>query len=222
MDKSKQWKVKSCIYPKCKSISIYSESGQYPYEYCDDHFPDSYKSSLTSTCIKCGLTEMVCDEDSKCLLSCTEIHKDRLKYSENEMLKLFTNKKLKFINDKSVMNGCSSRRPDFVFHTDYGVLVVENDENQHKSRACECEQTRMIQLHQDFGESLHFIRFNPDRYRTTRGLLDLRQRHKKLYEIIKMILKYPRDFFGEHSGLSVRYMFYDDCDGNFIVMKIDY
>ena len=120
------------------------------------------------------------------------------------------------------MNGCSSRRPDFVFHTDYGVLVFENDENQHKSRACECEQTRMIQLHQDFGESLHFIRFNPDRYRTTRGFLDLRQRHKKLYEIVKRILKYPQEFFSENNGLSVRYMFYDDCDGSFIVMKIDY
>ena len=38
------------------------------------------------------------------------------------MLKLFTNKKLKFVNDKSVMDGCSSKRPDFVFKTPYGVL----------------------------------------------------------------------------------------------------
>jgi hypothetical protein len=221
-DKSKQWKVKSCIYSKCKLISIYSKSGQYPYEYCDNHFPNGYKSNLTTTCIKCGLTEMVCDKDSKCLLSCSEIHKDRLKYSENEMLKFFTNKKLQFINDKRVMDGCSSRRPDFIFHTSYGILIVENDENQHKSRACDCEQTRMIQIHQDFGENVHFIRFNPDRYRTTKTLVDLSSRHIKLYEIVESILNHSEYFFTNNMGLSVRYMFYDDCDGKFSVTNIDY
>lgn len=45
------------------------------------------------------------------------------------------------------------------------MIIVECDENQHGSYACECELGRMITLFQDYGGMpVVFIRYNPDNY----------------------------------------------------------
>ena len=224
-NKEKEWKIINC--KKCKKIATHSETGNLPFVYCENHCPSNYSSKLSSTCVSCNLTDLICDEEGKCLLACSSMHLTRVKYTENEMLIFLTSKKLQFVNDKSASDGCSKKRPDFVFRTNYGVIIVENDENQHKSYPCECEQTRMIKIHQDYGENVHFIRFNPDRYlkadsKTQEECLDLDKRHKLLFNVLKPILKYPEDFFTNHSGLTIRYMFYDNCNYQFEVQMINY
>ena len=215
-DKKKMWKVKTCDVKRCNQFAIYSKNGLYPYQYCDDHYPSDFKSNLTSRCKKCNLSSMICDEEGLCLLSCTKIHKERQKFSENEMKKYFKKNNIKYDeHDTIVIDGCSKKRPDFIFKTNYGVLIVENDENQHKSRPCECEQTRMIQIHQDIGENLHFIRFNPDKFIDKNGnktIINLKNKHKQLGRIVKYILKNSYEFFSQNKNLSVRYMYYDGCD----------
>ena len=125
-------------------------------------------------------------------LACFQIHKNRVKFSETEINKFLSRSNLEFSSDKIEDGSCSKKRPDFVFRTPYGVFIVENDENQHRSYPCECEQTRMIQIHQDFGESVHFIRFNPDRYRSESENLRLQQRHKILLsKVLRPILNQP-------------------------------
>jgi hypothetical protein len=221
-DKKIEWKVKTCTLKKCRSIVIYSKNGLYPYEYCDNHYPDEYKSNLTSICKKCGISDMVCDQEGLCLLSCTIKHKERMKYSENAMRDFLIKNKLKFDTaDIKISDGCSNRRPDFVYKTPYGVIIIENDENQHKSRLCECEQTRMIQIHQDIGEHLHFIRFNPDRYKSDEQMLCLETRHLKLKEILRCIFNNPEDFFTRNQNLTSRYMFYDNSDSD-VIFDINY
>ncbi len=63
---------------------------------------------------------------------------------------------------------------------------------------------------------VHFIRFNPDRFVQSdtgkRGFVDLGRRHEELFKILKRLLKEPETFFSTHLGLSVRYMYYDNCD----------
>ena len=69
------------------------------------------------------------------------------------------------ISDKPIQNGCSKRRPDLVLDLGYQVLIIEIDENQHKSYDCSCENKRVMLLSQDIGHRpLVFIRFNPDDY----------------------------------------------------------
>ena len=225
-NKETEWKVTKCKNLKCRRISTHSETGSRPFLYCDNHSPSDYRSELTSTCVSCNLTELICDEEGKCLLACSRFHLTRMKYTENKMMEFLTSKNLEFINDRTASNGCSKKRPDFVFQTNYGVIIVENDENQHKSYPCECEQTRMISIHQDYGENVHFIRFNPDRYSLqeskTKECIDLDKRHKLLFGILKPILKYPESFFANHIGLTVRYMFYDNCNDQFEIQTINY
>ena len=69
--------------------------------------------------------------------------------------------------DKMVDGGkCGRERPDRLFELPVRVLIIECDENQHKERACECEQTRMVNIGQSFGGlSVYFIRWNPDNFK---------------------------------------------------------
>jgi len=225
-NKETEFKVTNCKTSKCRRISTHSETGSRPFLYCDNHSPSDYRSELTSTCISCNLTELICDEEGKCLLACSLVHLTRMKYTENKMMDFLTSKKLQFVNDRTASDGCSKKRPDFVFQTNYGVIIVENDENQHKSYACECEQMRMMTIHQDCGENVHFIRFNPDKYSfresKTNECIDLDKRYKLLFGILKPILKYPESFFANHIGLTVRYMFYDNCNDQFEIQTINY
>ena len=45
------------------------------------------------------------------------------------------------------------------------VPILEVDEDQHKDRPCECEQTRMANLTSSIGMPCVWIRFNPDAYK---------------------------------------------------------
>jgi hypothetical protein len=223
-NKTSEWKITNCINDICRNTSIWSKSGNYPYEYCDVCVPfEGYNSQLAGKCISCSLPDLLLDEDKKCLLSCTELHKERQKYSENEMLKKFEKKKWKFTTDKTVSeSGCSLRRPDFIFDFGSMILIVENDENQHKSRPCECEQTRMIQLYQDHGGlPVHFIRFNPDRYKSDKTIEPLPKRLNNLCDIISKIKK-DKDFFLRNPHLTVSYLYYDGWDGIWNVDNIKY
>ena len=219
-DKKTEWKLTTCS--NCKGISIWSKTGNSPYEFCDNCVPDNYKSQLAGTCINCNLTNLLLDSDKKCLLSCSDIHKDRMKYSENEMLEKFKIKKWDFVNDKTVSSGCSLRRPDFIFDLGSLILIIENDENQHKSRPCECEQTRMIQIYQDYGGvPVHFIRFNPDKYKSNKVADSLPKRLSFLCDIITKIKK-DKIFFTKYPHLSVSYLYYDNYDGIWSVDKIEF
>ena len=66
------------------------------------------------------------------------------------------------IFDKTV-GACSRRRPDCYIDKFTHVIIVECDENQHRETSC--ENKRMMELFQDFGNRpIIFIRFNPDTY----------------------------------------------------------
>lgn len=215
-DKKREWKLTNCCYnknKKCKSIAVFSESGYYPYTHCELHAPSNLKSILTEKCITCNLDGLV-DEEKKCLLTCSVMHKDRGKQSENEMNKVFEEHKFEFIRDTTLDDTCSRRRPDFTFNLGCGLLIVENDENQHKSRPCECEQIRMMQLYQESnGVPVHFIRFNPDRYACEDkkdDIIPLGKRFQLLVKIITNITTNKEKFFDKYKNLTVRYLYYDN------------
>jgi hypothetical protein len=70
-----------------------------------------------------------------------------------------------WITDKSIQGGCSKKRPDLLLDLGYHIVIVEIDENQHKSYECSCDNKRIMELSQDVGHRpIVFIRFNPDDY----------------------------------------------------------
>jgi hypothetical protein len=76
--------------------------------------------------------------------------------------------KLKYKHNK-VPNGtkCGRERPDFVFKFVDRIVILEVDENQHKSYPEECERIRMFNITQSFGgKPVFWIRYNPDSFKS--------------------------------------------------------
>jgi hypothetical protein len=109
------------------------------------------------------------------------------------------------------LEGCSKKRPDFQVQTEWGTVIVEVDEFQHKRKnySCECELTRMKQIYYDVGTShLLFIRYNPDSYKP---LEERKQIHCNFREeiLIKLVQHFSKVANKPADNLSVLYLFYD-------------
>ena len=72
---------------------------------------------------------------------------------------------LSWTADKTIVGGCSKRRPDLLLDLGDQILVIEIDENQHTDYDCSCENKRIMEISKDLGHRpIVFIRFNPDDY----------------------------------------------------------
>ncbi len=70
-----------------------------------------------------------------------------------------------WVCDKPVIDGCSRRRPDLFLDMGSHVLIVEIDEDQHKTYDCTCENRRLMEISKDVSRGpVVMVRFNPDRY----------------------------------------------------------
>ena len=89
------------------------------------------------------------------------------KVKENEVFNFIVDKFSSFtvVRDRRIHGGCSAKRPDVLIDLGYQVVIVEVDENQHKTYDCSCENKRIMELSQDVNHrNIVFIRFNPDDY----------------------------------------------------------
>ena len=71
-----------------------------------------------------------------------------------------------FEYDKTIECGCSRRMPDWFRDCYNHVVIIECDENQHRSEDPNCELKRINQLFEDINyRPCICIRFNPDKYK---------------------------------------------------------
>ncbi len=69
-----------------------------------------------------------------------------------------------WVQDKRVKDGYSKRRPDLLDMGNH-VVIVEVDENQHKTYDCTCENRRYMEISRDLSHRpFVMIRFKPDGY----------------------------------------------------------
>ena len=84
------------------------------------------------------------------------------------------------------LRDCARReRPDVLWDRADRIVILEVDEDQHKDRPCECEQTRMMNVSQALGaERTVWIRYNPDAFAsaTSRSWSSKAKRHAVLKE----------------------------------------
>jgi hypothetical protein len=133
-----------------------------------------------------------------------------------------------FVHDKAIANVRHSlRRPDWRIDLDSHVLVIENDEDQHVEYSN--EQNRMVEIYNAFGRKpLLFIRFNPDFYVDTEGLIHQGCFEKEINsndlimnkeewksrtfvlqkEIEKRLVEIPK------KGMTIVYLFYSEFTNN--------
>lgn len=149
---------------------------------CYEHIPSDVQNTIQRFCKYCDIrddSEYVCD---KC-------EKNRHKKEAQVVQYLRKNIDTEFTIDSNYhVSECSNRRPDVHFQLATHDIIVEVDENQHKSyeEICECARLNEI-VNSIGGKSVIFIRYNPDAilHKNKKITINTQERLDKLVEIIK-------------------------------------
>ena len=175
---------KTCLHPTCKTRPYFGLINSEEKEpiYCEKHVPlhrkHEFGDIIHETCLNDWCTTRISNEIYRgyclrCFAHKFPLEKGSRNYKTkerlvvqklDEVLKEHYNH-LEADFDKKVQNGCSARRPDVAIDCFTHVVIIEIDENSHKTEDCSCEEKRMMILMQDFGtRPIVFVRFNPDAY----------------------------------------------------------
>ncbi len=200
-----------CI--SCKAPAIYGINLK-P-RHCETHKVDEDINLTERECVSCGLL-YVLDKDNRCE-NCNPEAFARAALAKQNALMAYLDvhgHTGTTVDDRIIDGGvCGKERPDRVIDLGDKILIIECDENQHRERACSCEQARMVNIAQSFGGvPVYFIRWNPDNYKTGKKTqTSLKQRYSLLSELLTAIKS------GKHIppiGLvSVFYMFFNGWEG---------
>ena len=181
----------TCLFPRCHVQAVWG-SNWIP-EHCETHKREEEINLVERPCSECKLMYIL-DTQNFCE-NCNPESFARARLAKQNALMDFLDfnglpgDSTDVIIDQGV---CGYERPDRVFDFGDKIVILECDEDQHKSRQCLCEQTRMVNLGQSFGGiPVYFIRWNPDDYYSG-GKKDLdpepvRKRHELCCKFIKDI-----------------------------------
>ena len=196
---------RTCQVSCCRQLGTHEAEGK---RYCEEHMPVGAQNLGVSTCSVCGLDDIL--HDGKCTTCDPMTVQIRLHAKENRIRDVLTVAGISFIHDKMLEGPtCGRERPDFQIDCGSHFVYVEVDENQHQSYACECEQTRMVNLVEVRGMPVRWIRYNPDTYGVVKGQRQVKaeQREKKLIEYVLWAMKHTPQ---ENENMSeVLYLFYN-------------
>ena len=171
---------KTCAKDKCDKRPHYNKRGMKVGVYCVGHKDEGMVNVVDKTCIG---QEGTCVTRSNsiyrmyCLFCFMHAFPDEpitrnYKTKEFAVVERVQSRFPDFTwrHDKRVQCGISKRRPDLFLDMGSHVLIVEIDEDSHKSYDDSCENKRLMQLSEDVDHRpLVMIRFNPDSYMDITG-----------------------------------------------------
>lgn len=200
---------KKCIKKGCNEFAIYGTTVQ---NHCEPHQEEGEVNLIEKKCESCGLLNIL-NEQNICKYCDPDLEKKVRLAKQKDIEAFLKANKFKFIStDKIIESGkCGKERPDFLFDCGTYFVVLEVDENQHKERACECEQTRMVNISQSLGLTTIFLRYNPDTFVTNKIKKDpvKTTRFSTLKKWLNYLLKLDIEEVKEYGFLSVLYLFFD-------------
>ncbi len=169
---------KICQFENCETQAYFNVEGQKQGLYCKIH---KLVGMIDVKNKKCCQTKWVCNMlvnsnnkkyEGFCLFCfinefpnkpVSRNYKTKEKTVTDFVLSHFPIQNYSWITDKTIVDGCSRRRPDMMLDLGYQVIIVEIDENQHNNYDCSCSNKRLMELSLDVGHRpIIFIRFNPD------------------------------------------------------------
>lgn len=231
-----------------KKVCLTCGNNKYYFEYSiDNHKKDGYKDncrecyekSIRLNCLynmKCSTFD--CNEkgyikyDKYCKYCFIKIfpgdqRSNNYRTKENEVcnyLKIYFKDIIKSLN-KSIENGLYKYRPDILIELKTHAIIIEIDENQHRSSDYTMDNIRINQIFNDLNKTkCIFIRFNPDKYSLKNGSIFescFKKNKFGIYEIsdniqwnyrldkLKSTINYYIDNIPNENILNV-YLFYDD------------
>jgi hypothetical protein len=112
-------------------------------------------------------------------------------------------------NTTKPVKECSNRRPDVYFELLKHIVIVEIDENQHKSYAESCECARISEIVGSIGgKSVIFIRYNPDKSYNKKIEVKYENSYKLKILIDEIKMQLVKEY--EEFNVNVIQLFYDD------------
>ena len=119
--------------------------------------------------------------------------------------------------DMTVGKVCGSFRPDFVFDLNTHFVVIECDEDQHKQYDEMCEIIRMYNIYQSLGLPVHFLRYNPDKFKLNNVNISVHK--KERLNVLKHI--FSEKIQKIPNNITATKLFYDGNDGFISNMDVD-
>jgi hypothetical protein len=218
---------KKCLIINCNEIATH---GLTQSEHCESHSQVNEYNLAERTCPQCGKIDIL-NKDGICVNTCSlleidNIIKKRKKRHEEIITKLIKENidisQILFTwTDQMIDTSCTKQRPDFVFHCGTHVVIVEVDEEQHKSyKSCgntkeEIHKTEFIRMYNIgnifIGLPIIFIRYNPDEFKDNNGkkkIISNISRHDIILKWIKNYINFDVNT-DIHCKIRVIYLFYD-------------
>jgi putative hemolysin len=168
----------------CKELAIWGVN--WIPRHCEAHKTEEDENLVERPCSSCSLL-YVLDKTTRCENCNPESWGVARLVKQNALMDYLENRGLSGSStDKPLEDSlCGKERPDRVYDLGDKIVILECDEYQHRERACLCEQTRMVNIGQSFGGiPVYFLRWNPDEYRSEKGMERLSNRHKLCGDLI--------------------------------------
>ena len=205
-----------CQTARCRELGTHLEpTGKR--RFCEAHAPEGSTDFVQRPCASCGLPEVL-GLDGRCA-ACDPVRRAAyVKVYELEVKSWLDAEKIKYASHDRMLDGgaCVRTRPDFLIDAVTHYMVVEVDERQHGGNACECEQTRMVNLSQGGGLPTVFLRINPNGYKPLAGkAVPLVRRRAAFLKWIRRLTVPGGEGDPTTRGAfcEVRYLYFDGCDG---------
>lgn len=223
-----------CLENDCKKRPTFNYINEKNPLYCFNHKKKDMidVAHINSNCIKCKSVRAIPKYKNHCLRCFVnyfpnEKNSRNYKTKEKHIADFIKDKYPNFdiLYDKIIDNACSKRRPDIFIDLGYHVLIIEVDENQHKSYDNYCEESRLNQIMLDLNcRKLKLIKFNPDKYREDNKIIPSCFKNEKIsgclvpdkerlnYRLLK--LKEQIDIFlierKDDDLLEIKYLFFNN------------
>ena len=216
---------------ECKDNAIYGIKEPI---HCEEHCLEDEYNLTENVCKQCKKIDVL-NKNGICVNFCSLEERDRIMKKRVKKHEEYINKLLDeeidiepFSKDESPDRSCTLKRPDRVYHMGSHIVIIEIDEDQHKSYKCQAygdtkegkmkgEKIRMYEISQSYPEfpPCIWIRYNPDTFRVN-GKLDKMVDKKRHTILVKWVRESLRDY--QTKGIKVKYLFYDEyqeTDGKF-------
>jgi EsV-1-7 cysteine-rich motif len=167
-------KTRRCEYEGCMTVPVFNLPGKKRGRFCLKHKEPGMEDVKNKRC-KTHMCDIILAGSSKdyCARCTAYMFPDQPSYFKTREMKLkeylqATYQDKTIIHDKHVE--CHRYRPDFVFDMGSHTVVIEIDENQHKSYDTSCDNKRLMSIFHGLGSRpMVMVRFNPDRYDSVQG-----------------------------------------------------
>ncbi len=172
---------KLCEFEGCDISAIFNIENESRGKYCVNHKFDNMVDVVSTTCLTplCDKHPSNKNYEGYCIRCFMYTFPDKpvvrnYKTKERAVVEYvyeqYPLEKYTWINDKTIQDGCSYKRPDLFIDLGYQVLIVEVDENAHQQYDTLCDHRRTMELSKDVDHKpIIFIRLNPDKYTNNKG-----------------------------------------------------